>query len=82
MRARTNKTELAIFVVTLIATSLLASAAPLSAVHPDIGSNRLVSIQQLPDMGMCSSDPVHKEVIIATAAGNTIVTYCVPEVFD
>jgi hypothetical protein len=27
-------------------------------------------------------DPVHKEVIIATAAGNTIMTFSVPEVFD
>jgi hypothetical protein len=27
-------------------------------------------------------DPVHKEVIIATAAGNTIMTFYVPEVFD
>jgi len=27
-------------------------------------------------------DPAHKEVIIATAAGNTIVTFSVPEVFD
>jgi hypothetical protein len=27
-------------------------------------------------------DPVHKEVIIATAAGNTIMTFLVPEIFD
>ena len=27
-------------------------------------------------------DPVHKEVIIATAAGNNIMTFSVPEVFD
>ena len=27
-------------------------------------------------------DPLHKEVIIATAAGNTVVTFSVPEVFD
>jgi len=27
-------------------------------------------------------DPAHKEVIIATAAGNTIMTFSVPEVFD
>ena len=27
-------------------------------------------------------DPLHKEVIIATASGNTVVTYSVPEVFD
>ena len=27
-------------------------------------------------------DPVHKEVIMATAAGNTIVTYYVPEAFE
>ena len=33
------------------------------------------------DTGM-ALDPVHKEVIIATAAGNTIMTFSVPEVFD
>jgi hypothetical protein len=27
-------------------------------------------------------DPAHKEVIIATAAGNTVVTYYIPEVFE
>jgi len=27
-------------------------------------------------------DPVHKEVVIATAAGNAIMTFSVPEVFD
>jgi len=27
-------------------------------------------------------DPLHKEVIIATAAGNTVMTFSVPEVFD
>jgi hypothetical protein len=27
-------------------------------------------------------DPLHKEVIIATAAGNSIMTFAVPEVFD
>lgn len=27
-------------------------------------------------------DPAHKEVIIATAAGNTIMTFSIPEVFD
>jgi hypothetical protein len=27
-------------------------------------------------------DPAHKEVIIATGAANTVVTYYVPEVFD
>jgi hypothetical protein len=32
--------------------------------------------------GVMDLDPVHKEVIIATAAGNTIITYYVPEVFD
>ena len=34
------------------------------------------------DGGVMDLDPVHKEVIMATAAGNTIVTYYVPEVFD
>jgi hypothetical protein len=32
--------------------------------------------------GVMDLDPVHKEVIIATAAGNTIITYYVPEAFD
>jgi len=27
-------------------------------------------------------DPLHKEVIIATAAGNSVMTFSVPEVFD
>ena len=27
-------------------------------------------------------DPIHKEVIIATAAGNNIMTFSVPEVFE
>jgi len=27
-------------------------------------------------------DPIHKEVIIATAAGNAVMTFSVPEVFD
>ncbi|HYR42837.1 MAG TPA: hypothetical protein VER98_07440 [Terriglobia bacterium] len=27
-------------------------------------------------------DPLHKEVIVATAAGNSIMTFSVPEVFD
>ena len=32
--------------------------------------------------GVMDLDPAHKEVIIATAAGNTIVTYSIPEAFD
>ena len=32
--------------------------------------------------GVMTLDPGHKEVIIATAAGNTIKTFYVPEVFD
>jgi len=32
--------------------------------------------------GVMDLDPAHKEVIIATAAGNTVITYYVPEVFD
>jgi hypothetical protein len=27
-------------------------------------------------------DPLHKEIIIATAAGNTVMTFSVPEVFN
>ncbi len=34
------------------------------------------------DGGVMDLDPDHKEVIMATAAGNTIVTYSVPEVFE
>jgi hypothetical protein len=34
------------------------------------------------DGGVMDLDPAHKEVIMATAAGNTIVTYYVPEAFD
>jgi len=34
------------------------------------------------DGGVMDLDPAHKEVIIATAAGNTINTYYVPEAFD
>ena len=33
------------------------------------------------DTGMVL-DPVHKEIIIATAAGNTVMTFSVPEVFN
>jgi hypothetical protein len=32
--------------------------------------------------GIMALDPAHKEVIIATAAGNTIVTFSIPEAFD
>ena len=32
--------------------------------------------------GVMDLDPAHKEVIIATAAGNTILTYYIPEAFD
>jgi len=34
------------------------------------------------DGSVMDLDPAHKEVIIATGAGNTIATYYVPEVFD
>ena len=34
------------------------------------------------DGGVMDLDPAHKEVIIATGAGNTVSTYYVPEVFD
>src|SRR5206468_7166550 len=37
--------------------------------------------RQSGDIGI-ALDPAHKEVIIATAAGNTIMTFSVPEVFD
>jgi hypothetical protein len=40
----------------VISVCLLASAAPRSEVHTPSLSNRLVSIQHLPDMEMCSSD--------------------------
>jgi hypothetical protein len=34
------------------------------------------------DGSVMDLDPAHKEVIIATGAGNTVATYYVPEVFD
>ena len=37
--------------------------------------------RQSNDIGV-ALDPLHKEVIIATAAGNTIMTFSVPEAFD
>jgi len=37
--------------------------------------------RQSSDIGI-TLDPLHKEVIIATAAGNAIMTFYVPEVFD
>ena len=37
--------------------------------------------RQSADIGI-TLDPLHKEVIIATAAGNAIMTFYVPEVFD
>jgi hypothetical protein len=39
-------------------------------------------LEERADGGVMDLDPAHKEVIIATAAGNTINTYYVPEVFD
>jgi len=40
------------------------------------------SLEDRADGGVMDLDPAHKEVIIATAAGNTINTYYVPEAFD
>ena len=37
--------------------------------------------RQAADTGI-ALDPVHKEVIIATSGGNSILTFSVPEVFD
>ena len=37
--------------------------------------------RQSSDVGIVL-DPLHKEVIIATAAGNAVMTFPVPEVFD
>jgi len=39
-------------------------------------------LEERADGGVMDLDPVHKEVIMATAAGNTIVTYYVPEAFE
>lgn len=46
---------------------VLSIRAPLSRASADTG---------------IALDPAHKEVIIATAAGNTIVTFSVPEIFE
>jgi hypothetical protein len=56
---------------------------------PDSGESTERPIMRIPaplgrnsaDTGI-ALDPAHKEVIIATAAGNTIMTFSVPEVFD
>ena len=37
--------------------------------------------RQAADTGI-ALDPVHKEVIIATSGGNSILTFSVPEIFD
>src|SRR4029079_2144116 len=50
MRVTRNKIVVMIFAVTLVATAFLAIAAPTSEVHTPALSNRLVSVQQLPDM--------------------------------
>jgi DNA-binding beta-propeller fold protein YncE len=55
---------------------------------PESGESSAPSTKIRAPLGRASGDtgivldPAHKEVIIATAAGNTIMTFSVPEVFD
>src|SRR5262245_42988480 len=56
MQVKRTRLGLALLAVGVISVCLLASAAPKSEVHAPTISNRLVSIQHLPDMEMCSSD--------------------------
>ena len=55
---------------------------------PDSGESAEPSLKIPAPLGRASADtgialdPAHKEVIIATAAGNTIMTYSVPKVFE
>ena len=56
MQLKRTRLGLALLVFGVISVCLLASAAPRSEVHTPSLSNRLVSIQHLPDMEMCSSD--------------------------
>src|SRR5438046_2957142 len=56
MQLKRTRLGFALLALTVISVCLLASAAAKSEVHTPTISNRLVSIQQLPDMGMCSSD--------------------------
>ena len=56
---------------------------------PDHGESTEPPVVRIPcPLGRASNDtgmvldPVHKEVIIATAAGNTVMTFSVPEVFN
>src|SRR5204862_4573974 len=56
MQLKSTSPGLALLAFGVISVCLLASAAPRSEVHTPSLSNRLVSIQHLPDMEMCSSD--------------------------
>lgn len=56
MQVKRTKLGLALVAVAVISLCLLASAAPRSEVHTPTTSNRLVSIQHLPDMEMCNSE--------------------------
>ena len=44
--------------------------------------NTLSSVSKKSGAKQIVLDPLHNEVIIATASGNTVVTYSVGEVFD
>ena len=56
MQVKTTRLGIAILAIAVISVCLLASAAPRSEVHTPTISNRLVSVQHLPDMEMCSSE--------------------------
>jgi 6-phosphogluconolactonase (cycloisomerase 2 family) len=56
MQVKRTRLGVALLAFGVISVCLLASAAPRSEVHNPSLSNRLVSVQHLPDMEMCSSD--------------------------
>src|SRR3954470_21116130 len=82
MQLKRTRLGLALLALGVISLCLLASAAPKSEVHTPTISNRLVSVQQLPDAAMCSSDltaadvwaiqqlspPLHPEAPVQMAA--------------
>lgn len=55
MQVKRARLGLALLAVAVISVCLLASAAPRPEAHTASGSNRLVSVQHLPDMQMCDT---------------------------
>jgi len=56
MQVKRRRLGLALLAFAAISVGLLVSAAPRSEVHTPTISNRLVSVQQLPDMAMCGPE--------------------------